>query len=621
MEIELVEIRDFLAARHPFDALPEDALDRLPKALSVRYLRRGTPFPPADADGRYLYILRQGAVEMRDRQGDLIDKLGEGDLYSSSCGEIGLESAMTSITAEDTLLYLLPCRELEALRRDHPAFGRHFEASLAERLKKAIDLLQQTYAGGTRLSNVAVASLLRRPPVLVTMETTIREAAQRMTNERVASLLVLEGDALAGLVTDRDLRSRCVAAGVDTARPVSEIMTTQVHTVGASTLVVDALMQMTRMNIHHLPVTDAGRLLGVVSATDLIRYESANAVYLVGDVLKAGSVEALTGISRKIPELQVQLAGAGASSRHVGEAISAVNDAITRRLLELAEQQLGAPRARFAWVTGGSLARREQTSHSDQDNALILEDGLTPDDERHFEALARFVTDGLDGCGLVYCPGGVMASNSKWRQPRAQWRNYFDRWIEQPDPMALMLFSLFFDLRVVHGDASLLEVLQRENLERTRTNGIFLAHMARNALSNRPPLGFFRNLVLIRGGAHDRTFDIKRRGILPVVDLARVYALAEGRAELNTVDRLRAAAGTPAVTAEGAQNLEDAYEFVATLRVQHQARQLRAAASADNHVAPEELSALERDHLKDAFGVIEAMQQTLEMRYQSGRFR
>ncbi len=421
------------------------------------------------------------------------------------------------------------------------------------------------------------------------------------------------------MITDRDLRSRCLAAGVAPTQAVADIMTTDVHTISSSTLGFEALMRMTELNVHHLPVVDSRRAIGMVSTTDLIRHESANTVYLASDVSKASSVEALTNISRKLPELQIQLVLAGATARHVGEAVSTVNDAITRRLLQLAEQELGVPPAHYAWVTGGSHARREQTSHSDQDNALILSDALAPNDDTYFKSLARFVNDGLNACGFVYCPGDVMASNAQWRQPRATWRRYFDDWIDEPEPMALMLSSVFFDLRLVHGDATLLESLQEENLQKSRANGIFLAHMVGNALKHRPPLGFFRNIVLIRGGDHDKTFDIKHRGIVPVVDLGRVYALAEGRSEVNTVERLQAVAATQTVSSEGARNLEDAYDFIATLRVRHQEQQLRAGELADNFVAPGELSTLERSQLKDAFEVIATMQQTLEQRYAAGR--
>jgi CBS domain-containing protein len=124
MSVELAEIRDFLAAHAPFDGLPDDVLDRLPASLSVRYLRRGTPVPPPDADRAYLYIVRQGAVETRDRRGELVDKQGEGGLYAAPCTANGPEAALASLTAEDTLLYLLPCERLEALRREHTCCRR-----------------------------------------------------------------------------------------------------------------------------------------------------------------------------------------------------------------------------------------------------------------------------------------------------------------------------------------------------------------------------------------------------------------------------------------------------------------------------------------------------------------
>jgi CBS domain-containing protein len=619
MEIELIEIREFLASLHPFDALPDDVLDRLPKMLSVRYLRRGTPVPPPDSDRDYLYIIRQGAVETRDRSGDLIAKFGEGDLFSSPCEGEDPNTGMSSVTSEDTLVYLLSCEQFEAMRREHAKFGKHFDASLAERLKDAIKFVQESPRGGGRLLTVTVSDMLERSPVFAAPQTSIGEAARLMTKERVSSLLVMDGDTLAGMVTDRDLRSRCLAAGLEATRPVAEIMTADVHTISSSMLGFEALMRMTQLNVHHLPVVDGQRVIGLVSTTDLVRHESANTVYLASDVSKARSIQALTNISRKLPELQVQLVLAGATAQHVGEAVSTVNDAITRRLLQLAEHQFGAPPVPYAWVTGGSHARREQTSHSDQDNALILSNELTPDDETYFESLARFVNDGLNACGFVYCPGDVMASNPKWRQSQATWRRYFDAWIDEPDPMALMLSSVFFDLRLVHGDAMMLESLQRENLQKSRANGIFLAHMVGNALTHRPPLGFFRNIVLIRGGDHDKTFDIKHRGIVPVVDLARVYALAEGRPEVNTLDRLQALTETQIVSSQGARNLQDAYAYIATLRVRHQARQLRAGELADNFVAIGNLSTLERSHLKDAFGIIATMQQTLEQRYSSGR--
>jgi len=620
MDVELIEIQEFLASHPPFDQLPDATLERLPKRLSVRYFRRGSPFPPEDADQSYLYIIRRGAVELRDSQGELVGKLAEGDLCVTPCRPDSAESAYKGNTAEDTLVYLLPCSDLAQLREGHATFSEHFEQSVTNRLRKALDVMTDTPESGSGLMTVRVGDLVNREPISTSPDTSIRGAAQIMSEHRVSSLLIMDGERLAGMITDRDLRNRCVAAGLPTERPVSEIMTESLHTVDVGTLGFQALIAMTRLNVHHLPVLNEGRVAGILSTTDLTRFQSSNAVYLVGDIHKAKDLDTLVQIGSKVSELQIHLVNGGATADQVGQAISAITDAITLRLLELAEAKLGAPPVPYAWMVGGSQARREQSSHSDQDNALLIADHMKPQDDDYFAALANYVNDGLNACGYIYCPGDVMARNPKWRQPLRIWKKYFTNWIERPDPMALMLSSVFFDLRPVLDPEGLFEEIHDTVLAHSKANRIFIAYMAANALKHRPPLGFFRNFVLIHGGEHDHTFDIKHRGTVPIIDLARVYALSVGIDDTNTLERLRAAAETDALSREGAANLIDAAEFIGTLRMRHQARQLRSGEKADNFLSPDELSPLERGHLKDAFILINTMQESLGQRYQAGRF-
>ena len=620
MDVELIEIQEFLASHPPFDQLPPETLERLPKRLSVRYFRRGSPFPPQDADQSYLYVIRRGAVELRDQQGELVGKLAEGDLCVTPCRAEGDQPAFSGNTAEDTLAYLLPCADLAQLREAHAAFAAHFDQSVTNRLRQALDVVTETAESGSGLMTVRVGDLVNREPISTPPETSIRGAAQIMSEHRVSSLLIMDGERLAGMVTDRDLRNRCVAAGLPTDRPVREIMTERLHTVDAGTLGFQALIAMSRLNVHHLPVLRDGRVAGILSTTDLTRFQSSSSVYLVGDIHKAKDLDTLVQISAKVSELQVHLVNGGATADQVGQAISAVTDAITLRLLELAEAELGAPPVPYAWMVGGSQARREQSSHSDQDNALLIADHMKPEDDAYFAALANYVNDGLNACGYIYCPGDVMAKNPKWRQTLRIWKKYFTTWIERPDPMALMLSSVFFDLRPLRDPEGLFEEIHDTVLAHSKANRIFIAYMAANALKHRPPLGFFRNFVLIHGGDHDHTFDIKHRGTVPIIDLARVYALSGGIDDTNTLDRLRAAAGTDALSREGSANLIDAAEFIGTLRMRHQARQLRSGEKADNFLSPDELSPLERGHLKDAFILINTMQESLGQRYQAGRF-
>ena len=145
--------------------------------------------------------------------------------------------------------------------------------------------------------------------------------------------------------------------------------------------------------------------------------------------------------------------------------------------------------------------------------------------------------------------------------------------------------------------------------------------MAANALTHRPPLGFFRTFVLIHGDEHDDTLDIKHRGIVPITDIARTPSLSKGLHATNTTDRLRIAVKTGALSEEMGENLEDALEFIASLRISHQADQIRRGDQPDNYLPPDNLSELERKHLKDAFKVIQDMQDAMDHRYQLARFR
>ena len=611
MEVELQEIRDFLSHVVPFDQLNDDALNRLPSTLVVRYLRRGTPFPPADQSDHALYIVRRGAVELRDVEDKLVEKLAEGDLYSGLCLSDDPQGALHGTLVEDSLFYLLPCDTLQQWRSNHPVLEAHFSRTLQHRLRRALER-QQAGENHANLLTVAVGHLLTRSPVTASPDCSIRDAARQMTAERVSALLLVEEGRLAGIVTDRDLRSRCIADGVSPEQPVSTIMSRHLHKVSRETPAFEALLTMTRLHIHHLPVVDSSGVAGLITTSDLIRQQSAHTVYLVDTVRKAANLAALVEAHRRLPELQVQLCAAGASAQQIGHAVTAVADALTRRLIELAEEELGPAPVAWAWLAGGSQARREQTVHSDQDNALLLADDY--DATAHagwFKRLAESVCSGLAACGYYDCPGGIMASNPQWRQPWQAWRHLFDGWITQPDGHAVAQAVNFLDLRVIHGDERLFSSLQHEVLQQIRASQRFLTALSETALENRPPLGFFRNFVLIGEGDHANTLDLKRRGLLPVVNLARVHVLSAGLPVIGTIERIHAAVDAGLISREGAEALEDAFNFIGTLRARHQASQIKRGEAPDNFVPPEELSAPERGHLKDAFSAIATLQTAL----------
>ncbi|HSQ68507.1 MAG TPA: putative nucleotidyltransferase substrate binding domain-containing protein [Steroidobacteraceae bacterium] len=610
MVSELRDIRDFLARHPPFAALPAKVLDELPRLFSVRYLRRGSRFPPQDGDTPGLLMLRKGAVELRDGMGVLHGKLAEGDSYDAAVE--GESCPDDSRVVEDSLVYVLPARSLEQLRRANPEFGADFERSLNERLLRARDAVHVTPPVGGNLMRLTVGDLLARDPVTARPDSTVGEAAELMTRERVSSLLVVEGGRLTGILTDRDLRSRCVAQARDSAARLEEVMTPDPHTISGSASAFEALLAMSRLRVHHLPVVDDGRLAGLVSTQDLLRAQSSNPLYLADRIGRFRSVDELKEASVQTRELQLQLVAAHATATQLGQAVTTVADALTRRLIELAIERLGEPPVPFVWIATGSQGRSELTLHSDQDNSMILDDRYDP--KRHadyYESLARFVNDGLDACGYANCPGEVMASNPRWRQPLDSWRGYFSQWLEHTDHKAATLAANFFDMRGVWGEDSLRGRLMADVLQRCPEEEVFLAYMAAHALANRPPLGFFRGFVLVRSGEHEGTVDLKMHGLLPIVDLARVFALRAGVGAVATLQRLAKAAGTGCLSPEGAEGLQAAFEFLWTLRARHQAGQLRRGEPIDNYVAPDALTPIERRHLKDAFTAIARMHEAV----------
>lgn len=620
MDVELIEIRDFLAVSTPFDHLPDDVLDSLPRQLTVRYLRRGSIFPPSPEADPAVWLIRTGAIEFRNLQKDLLGKLGEGDLFVDHCLDNPLFMNTNGKVIEDSLFYLLPCHALQRLRQQHAEFDRYFEQDLRARLQNAVLHLQQQHSHNTNLMQLETGTLIRRSPITISAQQTIRQAAQSMSKENVSSLLVIDKGQLAGIITDRDLRERVIAADVNVDKQVSEIMSCNLLTLKASAPAFEALMLMTSQRIHHLPVLDsAGQLKGIISSSDILHQVNLNTMALANRIYKCVHIDELANICQQLPELQAQLVNSGMHANQLTQALSAVTDQVNKRLLELAEQLLGAAPISYAWVVCGSQARREQTTLTDQDNALLLSDDYCEDHQDYFRQLANLVCDGLARCGFSYCPGDVMATNPAWRQPVKVWRSYFDKWINNPEPLALMHASIFFDMRTVYGDKELFNNLHLNILQQCRNNTIFLTYMAANALHYRPPLGFFRKFVLIHSGEHDNSLDLKHSGLIPIVDMVRVYALASGLPEVSTRERLLAGEANRALSHDGAQELLHALEFIATLRARHQADQFMDGLPMDNYLAPDSLNRQQRAMLKDAFAAVRGMQQAMEQRYQTSR--
>jgi CBS domain-containing protein len=608
--IEISDILDFFLAHPPFDQMERQQLKEGLHGLQAEYFPKNGRILEIGQENMLLHIVRSGAVELHDSEDNLVARLGEGDCFGYISLLSGKPVRYRAVAGEDTLIFHLPAESFRHLRRTAPGFDHFFTEAFAERLNMAI-----RDRGGSELAATRLGDLARRELVQMDCDNSVAEVAAVMTEKGVSSILLSEDGRVAGILTDKDLRRRVVASRLPYDTPVRDIMTRDPIVARHDSNVAEALLIMMQRNIHHLPVLRDQTPIGLLTLADLLRIEAEHPIYMAGDILKQEDSESIARVSKRLPELIQRMIGADATADQIGKVVTTVTDAITKRLIQLAVRKLGPPPVKFAWLALGSQGRQEQSAKSDQDNALLLDDDFLPEHDAYFEQLAVFVSDGLAACGYVYCPGEVMASNPRWRQPLKVWKGYFRRWIAEPEPKALMYADIFFDLRIVDGHVPLVNELKDHIAALARTNQFFLAMMAKNAMAFQPPLGFFRQFVLQKGGGHEDSLDLKHRGVIPIVGLARIYSLAGGEVRVNSRRRLQSAVKTGQITEGTGRSLEDALELIDFIRMSHQWEEMKNGQPPSNFVPPTFLSPLQRQHLKAAFSVVRTAQAALLNRF------
>ena len=632
MEVEQLEIRNHLQRNPPFNELSETRLDEIAGRVEIAYFRAGSKVFSLGDEVTDLYYLRSGAVEIYRRSGEIYNRLGEGDLFGQLALMTGKPARFSVRAIEDSLVYFVPGELFRTLFEEEESFAEFVEVEDRTRLRQAAS----EHATASEFMTMKVGKLVRLPPTTVTESTHIREAAAHMADSQVSSLIVLADSALestsavggegtasrvdeaqmTGIVTSDDLVERVLARGLDHDLPIREVMSREPISVDADAFLFEALLIMLRNNVHYVPVLKRGKLYGVIDLADVLSLETQNSLFVVRSIFLQQSVEELKALLPNVAASFVRMVNEDANSHMIGSAISAIGRSFKQRLLELGEEKFGPPPVPYCFLALGSMARDDQIMYSDQDNAMVLHDDFDP--KRHgkyFKNLANFVCDGLAEVGYRYCKGDFMASNKRWRKPLQDWKDEFQKWIEQPKAEALLHGSVFFDLDGVAGDIRMADELKEFVAERASQSPRFLACLARNAQNRTPPLGFFKDFVLEKSGRYQKTINLKRRGTAPLVDVIRVHALASASEAPNSFRRLEDTRAAGFLTGGMAADLRDALEFISIIRIRHQAAAIEAGRSADNNIDPENLPSLERRSLKDAFTVLSNAQKFIKFRY------
>jgi CBS domain-containing protein len=619
------EVKEFLAQAVPFTELDEAKLEELSHLFALKLFPKDTAVFRQDADSvDHFYLIYEGRVKTYlsgpDGTSTLLDFRGKGGFFGALAIIRASKANFNVETLEDTLCLALPKETFLALIRNSPLFAEHYLKSFSDDLASTAyaELRTRKTPAGTGemlyLFNVHVGEVIRRPPEIIHGSRTIQQAAERMSELEIGSLLVEDqSGAISGIVTDKDLRKKVVAKALDFHAPVATVTTTPVYRIASDAMCFDALLHMMDQRVHHLAVERGGQIVGVVSVHDIMVQEGSSPLYLFREIVKQRTAEGLFPLSKKIPRVVRALVKEGAKANNITRIVTVLNDQIVTRLLSMLQEQMGPPPVPYCWITFGSEGRKEQTFKTDQDNALIYQDLDGPEDQMkqvraYFRRFGQEAAQLLASSGFPLCKGKMMASNPRWRKPYAVWRGYFDNWMATPEPKEVLNATIFFDFRPEFGSMELGRDLRDHLTLEAPNKSFFLLFLAKDCMSGKTPLTFFKQFVVEKNGRHKNRVDLKTQGLTPFVNFARLMALRHGVQETNTLARLEALAEMDHVPRALYLETRDAYEFQMQLRLENQLKLIEAGKEPDNYVDPDELSDVDKQTLKEAFAVIGRVQ-------------
>jgi CBS domain-containing protein len=610
--------RRTLAAHAPFSSMRDEDLDFVARRVELAYFAGGERIVgPEDGVPARCWIVRQGVVE--GRRTDLSSEASATVLTEGEPFPVGALLAARPVVATyratgDVFCWSLSREDFdELLRRSEPFrdFCRRRLGALLDLSNRALQASYAQQATQWRTMAAPLGDVLRRPPVTVAPQDTLREVFETMERERVGSVIV--GDAQ-GIFTRQDVIGRVTLPGVPLDAPIASVMTAPVASLDASATVAEAVLLMAERTIRHVPVRRDGAVVGVVTERDLFVMQRQT-LRGIGDAIAAArATPALARAAHDIRAWSAALVAQGVAAAFVTRLISRLNDQLTQRAIAIEATGHGVELDGACWLALGSEGREEQTIATDQDNGLLLSDGIDAAERARMLAFAEAVNATLDACGYPRCQGGIMAGNPRWCLTASEWRALFDGWIDRGDPESLLAASVFFDFRPLAGDASAAVALRTHVTAQAAGNARFLKQMSDNARRNGPPASWTGGLLDKLFAADAAEVDLKLHGTVPFVDGARLLALAHRVPVTGTAERLRALAEAGAVREAEARAWIDAFEFLQSLRLRVQHHRDAAPARA-NVIDTRTLSDLDRRILKESFRLARTLQQRLAVDY------
>ncbi|MBN2823890.1 MAG: cyclic nucleotide-binding/CBS domain-containing protein [Campylobacterales bacterium] len=584
--MSILDQKRLIESIHPFELLSDHELDSLMQKVDIAYYPKETLLFSSSVASIAFYIVIKGrVVEMVDDEVHNLYEVGDSFdadalIYSKCEGRF--------IVDEDLICYEIKKEDFLDLMQNKKVQSYFLQDALSRHQHlKAHDAQNDL----TPFLISRVSDIFLHEACIVEPQTSIYDALLKM-KELQSTVILMQQQEEYFIATDTDLRDKVLIGGIDIQSPISSIATNKIISIEQNDFLFNALLLMTHHAIKRVVVMDKNRVTGVLEQLDLLSY-FANHSHLVGvKIDKAASIDDLCHIQEDIKNLLITLNSKGVKIRYINKLVSVLNAKIYKKLFSLAVPS--ELQDKCALIVMGSEGRGEQALKTDQDNALIVQEG---EDVAAFEAAMMKLNYSLLELGFPKCKGNVMVSNSFWRRDEQGYRELIDSWIESLDEAKLQELSIFIDAKVVAGDEKLLVNLRSYLFRRFEARDDILAHIAKAVLSFETPLSMFSSFVLEK--EHNNKLDIKKGGIFAMVHGVRCLALKHKIEPTNTFLRIKELNNKGVIDKEFAKELIEALDTLLSIRLKAMLGTTDFEES--NYINPQNLSKIQRDLLKESF--------------------
>jgi len=617
----LANLRVELMRHTPFAQMLPAHVDRfIAASQQIYYAPEETVLTPADGVPKHLIYIRQGHITGRRGTDEATGgfEYEAGDLFPVGAVMAERPVSATYKTHEDAFCLLLPASEVTPLSALSPPFADFLGRRILKHLELSRQAMQATYASqalAEQSLETPLGELGRKTPVSVRPNTPLGDALTLMHARQVGSVLVTsESGLVQGILTRHDVLGRVTLPQIPLTTPISQVMTSPIRTLSVQDTAQDAALLMSRHQIRHVPVTENDHVVGLVSEHDLFAMQRLSLKHVSGAIRIAQSMDEFALAAKDIRRLARNLIGQGVAARQLTQLISHLNDMLTGHLVQLVARQEGIDLQQACWLAFGSEGRSEQTISTDQDNGLVFVSDNPDQDREKWLKFARLVNAALDRCGYPLCKGNVMASNPQCCLTVDEWRQCFEGWMERGTPEDVLKASIYFDMRPLAGHEELTRELRALITNRAAALPRFIKQMADNSLRNSVPLNWL-GAIETQDVEGRGMIDLKHNGTAIFVDIARLYALANGIAQTGTRERFEALGTVLKAQPHESQAWIASFEYLQMLRLQGQMSQNGPALNQANQVELKTLNDIDRRILKESLRVARGLQQKVELDY------